>query len=265
MKAKYKSFIRKIIPASVWSFCCRVYYVFAIFMAELRYSFSGKKIEDPKKVPIIINNYNRLTDMKRLIASLESRGYDNIIIIDNNSTYPPLLDYYGTCRHEVIRLPKNYGFLSIWQSGVYERFKSSYYVFTDSDLEIVEDCPDDFMERFIGIMRRHPLCYKVGFGLCIDDIPDHYANKEAVLKNEAEFWEKEVEPGVYDAVTDTTFALYRPFTKGASSPYKFMCRTGAPYMMRHLPWYLDLDHLDEEERYYVDHVIQSTHWSRNSK
>ena len=86
-----------------------------------------------------------------------------------------------------------------------------------------------------------------------------------MLRNEAEFWENEVEPGVFDAVSDTTFALYRPFTKGASSPYKFMCRTGAPYMMRHLPWYLDLDNLDEEERYYSDHVIQSTHWSKTAK
>ena len=263
--ADIKTLLRKMFPERLWAFCCRVYYNCVLTFARLRYAIAGKKVDDPKRIPVIINNYNRVSDLKRLIASLESRGYDNIVILDNNSTYPPLLAYYETCPHEVIRLPKNYGFLAIWQSGVYERFKSSFYVYTDSDLEIVEDCPDDFMAKFLGIFHRHPFCHKVGFGLCIDDLPDHYAHKAAVLRNEAEFWENEVEPGVFDAVSDTTFALYRPFTKGASSPYKFMCRTGAPYMMRHLPWYLDLDNLDEEERYYSDHVIQSTHWSKTAK
>ena len=51
-------------------------------------------IPDAKQIPIVINNFNRLGYLKRLIASLESRGYKNIHIIDNNSTYPPLLEYY---------------------------------------------------------------------------------------------------------------------------------------------------------------------------
>ena len=50
---------------------------------------------DVKNIPIIINNRNRLTYMKMLISSLEKRGYNNIYIIDNDSTYPPLLDYYS--------------------------------------------------------------------------------------------------------------------------------------------------------------------------
>jgi hypothetical protein len=64
---------------------------------------------DYLRIPVIINNYNRLTSLKLLIASLEKRGYQNIIIVDNNSTYQPLLDYYKSCRYRLIRLEKNLG------------------------------------------------------------------------------------------------------------------------------------------------------------
>lgn len=66
------------------------------------------KISDAHDIPIIINNYNRLTMLKKLIDSLTSRGYTNIVILDNQSTYPPLLEWYAKCQFEVIRLPKNY-------------------------------------------------------------------------------------------------------------------------------------------------------------
>ena len=261
-----KAMLRRIFPSWLWSFCCRVYYSVVLLAAELKWMFSRNKLDDPKTVPIIINNFNRLSDLKRLIDSLVSRGYENIHILDNDSSYPPLLEYYDNCPFDVIRLGKNHGFQAIWQSGVYERFKDSYYVYTDSDMEIDECCPDDFMAHFIGVFKRHPLCHKVGFGLRIDNLPDCYAHKEEVIRHESEFWEKEVESGVYDAVIDTTFALYRPYTKGASSPYKFMCRTGHPYLINHLPWHLDLSNLDEEEAYYANHIAKSsTHWSEVAK
>lgn len=64
------------------------------------------KISDAHDIPIIINNYNRLTMLKKLIDSLTSRGYTNIVILDNQSAYPPLLEWYAKCQFEVIRLPK---------------------------------------------------------------------------------------------------------------------------------------------------------------
>lgn len=70
---------------------------------------------DVKNIPIIINNRNRLTYMKMLISSLEKRGYNNIYIIDNDSTYPPLLDYYSKeCIYPVFYLNKNVGYNALW-------------------------------------------------------------------------------------------------------------------------------------------------------
>jgi len=39
------------------------------------------KIKDYKQIPIIINNFNRLDSMKKLIESLEKRGYTTFILL----------------------------------------------------------------------------------------------------------------------------------------------------------------------------------------
>lgn len=222
-------------------------------------------IPDAKQIPIVINNFNRLGYLKRLIASLESRGYKNIHIIDNNSTYPPLLEYYEKCPYNVFRLKENIGYKAIWKTGIYDIFKRSYYVYTDVDMEIDECCPDDFMQHFVDIIESQPFCQKVGFGIKIDDLPDHYANKNKVVEWESQFWKEEVAEGVYRAQIDTTFALYRPFCGGVASAYHKTYRTGYPYIIKHLPWYIDSNNYDEEELYYINSVKRSTHWSVLSK
>ena len=74
-----------------------LYYRVVSFLYYLIELISPPEIVDYKEIPIIINNFNRLDTLQKLIASLEIRGYRNIYIIDNLSTYPPLLDYYKSC------------------------------------------------------------------------------------------------------------------------------------------------------------------------
>lgn len=99
--------------------------------------FFGVKKINYKDIPIIINNYNRLEMLTKLIHSLENRGYHNLYIIDNQSTYPPLLEYYTRLPYPVYMLNKNVGHLSLWETGIFKQFKDSYYAYTDSDLEIL--------------------------------------------------------------------------------------------------------------------------------
>ena len=239
-----------------------------VLIANLRYACgSGNLIRRTKRykdIPIIINNYNRLTYMCRLIRSLEERGYTNIYIIDNNSSYPPLLEYYKTCPYTVFKLNRNVGYKSLWETGIYELFKKDYYVYTDSDLEIDDSCPGDFMEYFVKILRRFPLAQKVGFGIKIDDLPASYVHKKEVIKWESQFWRDEISPGIYRAAVDTTFALYRPYCKGEANNLQKVFRTGAPYIIRHLPWYNMIENVDEE-RWYLATIKTSTHWSQISR
>lgn len=234
-----------------------------VLLAGMKFLLRNK-LQKPKidyfNIPIIINNFNRLGYLKKLIDSLEKRGYGNIFIIDNNSTYPPLLEYYNSCPYPVYLLHKNVGYKSIWDTGIYEQFKHSYYVYTDSDMEIDESCPKDFMEHFVRILQSNITVQKVGFGIRIDDLPDSYSYKDNVINWESQFWNKEVKPGLYQAWIDTTFALYRPYCKGATNPCHKVFRTGYPYLIKHLPWY-NLMELKEEEEYYLSAITTSTHWS----
>lgn len=212
----------------------------------------GEPLLDPKAVPIVINNFNRLTTLRVLLSALESRGYRNIHIIDNLSTYPPLLDFYGQCRHPVFRLKRNVGHNAIWKTGIYRRFWKGYYVYTDPDVVPAEDCPEDFIRHFHDLMARYPEAMKVGFGLKIDDIPDCFNQKANIQLGESRYWQHPLEQDVYRAPIDTTFALYRPFSKTNVNWHVLHLRTGGKYLARHLPWYSDSRNLTEEERFYLE-------------
>jgi hypothetical protein len=60
-----------------------LYYNLIIFRNVLYSKYFVKKIEYTE-IPIVINNRNRITFLKKLIDSLKSRGYNNIFILDNN-------------------------------------------------------------------------------------------------------------------------------------------------------------------------------------
>lgn len=220
-----------------------------------------RQVTDYRSVPVIINNYNRVDCLVELITWLEQAGICRIYIIDNHSTYPPLLDYYESCPYTIFRLDRNVGFQALWHTPIFNRFKGDYYVYTDPDIIPTTNCPKNAVSYFRELLDRFPEVDKVGFGLKIDDLPDHYPLKEKVLQWEAAFWQKQVAPGVYDAAIDTTFALYRPHAQGGSELRSL--RTGMPYLARHTSWYLDPFHLSEEETYYQAHAGRAASWTAN--
>jgi len=226
----------------------------------LRYLFSSKP-KDFKKIPIIINNFNRLEFLEKMINSLESKGYSNIKILDNASTYPPLLEYYNKTPYKVYRYKKNYGSKAFWRSGLWLRYIFNYYVVTDPDLELTKECPDDFLEYFYELLMKYKNSYKVGFALKIDDLPDHFILKNKVIDWEKKFWKEEVESNIFKAPIDTTFALYRPFSKkGKRDGTDFMLRVAGAYTLRHLPWYIESNKISPEEKYYLANT-KVGHWS----
>jgi glycosyltransferase involved in cell wall biosynthesis len=220
-----------------------------------------------KNIPIIINNFNRLDTLKKLISSLEARGYFNIYIIDNLSTYPPLLEYYRECRYKVFRLDRNIGTLAFWISGINKQFDKNFFVYTDSDVVPVEECPDDFMMFFLKTLKKHKHARKVGFSLMLDDIPDCNLLKDSIMSYEGHYYDYPLpDENLYRAPIGATFALYRPRGKyNHANNYIEIYRAGHPYTARHLPWYQDSVNLDEEEKYYLERIGERTFWSKRSK
>ncbi|MDF7810189.1 glycosyltransferase [Hymenobacter sp. YC55] len=226
-------------------------------------AYRKKFAKECYEIPIIINNRNQLTYLQRLIASLEKRGYKNIYILDNDSNYEPLLKFYGETPYKVFYLGKNVGFCALWDTEIFDYFKDSYYVYTDSDLELVEECPNDFLTVLHYLLNKYPLG-KVGLSLLTEDLPAHFANRDEVRQWEAGFQKKKVEILAYQAMVDTTFALYPPNRFGdAGMLYAF--RTRSPYSARHLPWYENTSALTLEQKYYYSNAKTSSHWSSKVK
>ena len=90
--------------------------------------------------------------------------------------------------------------------------------------------------------------------------------KEKVIEWESVFWKEEIEPNIFKALIDTTFAVYKPYFIGEPiDPDCFCIRTGYPYSVRHLPWYMNSAKPTEEELYYLGHIKTLTHWSKQNQ
>ncbi|HEV8650190.1 MAG TPA: hypothetical protein VG276_12460 [Actinomycetes bacterium] len=205
-----------------------------------------------ERFPVVINCRDRLESLAELVAWLERAGQGPILLVDNDSTYPPLLDYYEQTPHEVVRLGQNAGPYAPWTSGVVaERFAGQWYASTDPDIVPGEGCPLDALTFFHDVLQRYPAFPKAGFGLKLDDLPDRYRFAAEVRDWERRFWDDVLEPGLYAAPIDTTFALYRP---DVGFQIDIAIRTGEPYVARHTAWYVDSDDPPEEERWYRAHA-----------
>jgi hypothetical protein len=202
--------------------------------------------------PVLIICRDLLSPLQKLISWLEERSLTNIVLLDNDSSYPPLLRFFEESPHQVIPLGDNVGAEAPWKREAIPLLAhGGYLIVTDPDILPVEDCPADFLERWLELHTRYASCRKIGFGLKIDDIPDHYRLKDEVIEWEAQFWRVELEKDVYFAAIDTTFALYKP---GAYDYFRYPAiRTGGRYMARHVPWYADSDELSAEQSYYREH------------
>lgn len=211
------------------------------------YSLSSISI---KSTPIIINTRDRVEPLAELIQWIEKSGFHRIAFIDNDSTYPELLQYLADTPHQVIPLGRNGMHKSPWESfGVRFLAKEQPYIITDPDILPNSTPADDTVKRLYYILNTYPEITKVGVALSIDDIPQHYSMRNAVLEWESRYWNKDVlvDKDIYKAEVDTTFALYREKTWWHLFP---SLRIAGKYTMRHEPWYQDLEHPTDDMMYY---------------
>lgn len=229
----------------------------------LRLNYKEFTLAESKSVPIIITSFNQFEYLRKLINFLLSRGFSRIVIIDNNSTYEPLLKYFDEIQNEVTihRLNKNYGHLVFWKKyDLFVKYANGYYVVTDPDIVPLDSCLEDFLVKFQSILSANRKRTKVGFGLKIDDIPLTNPNRDKVVNWESKFWKNNAGEGFFDADIDTTFALYKPFYHRKNKKFKSALRTDYPYVAVHGGWYLDINNLSEEQSYYFESANNSSSW-----
>jgi len=205
----------------------------------------------------VIINYNRLTLLQRTCNWCYAHGLE-VIIVDNCSTYEPLLEWYKSCPYKVLVMDKNYGHRVVWEQWLFKQLgigADDFYILSDPDLDL-SSVPDDFIEIMKEGFRRYPKVQKVGFSLEIDDLPNTELGKQ-VYKHEWRFWQKPLDDTYYEAEIDTTFALCR--VQGYST---YNCiRVAPPYCVRHLPWYIDnIEDLPIDEKNYLQTAGESFSW-----
>jgi len=222
-----------------------------------------KQNSNYKSIPIIIISYNQLSYLRQLIKFLWDHNYRNIVIIDNNSSYPPLLKYLHEIgdRISVYKLKENYGYRVLWKKKeLFSKYTKGYYVITDPDIIPIENCPKDFLKYFKKILDQTPQIDKVGFSLQLTNIPDANPNKDKILIWEEKYWQKVDRNGNYIAEIDTTFALYRPGNPFVT--YRGI-RTKYPYSAYHKGWEIDPANLTSEQKFYYNTANDSASWKRN--
>jgi len=203
-------------------------------------------------IPIIINNRNLLTWPRAMIDRIKLlKGIGEIIIVDNGSTYKPLLSWYKSLPYKIIRV-KNIGHTAPWKVGAIPRIP---YVVTDPDLGI-DDLPLDTLVILEKKLAANPGLGKVGL-----DLDWKRVGKKSPWYEHMQTYEKErrknskIIDGVYvDVRIDTTFAMYNTpnyFIGGGS--------LRAPYIARHYPWELTRQEAksNKELCYYLKRVNES--------
>lgn len=216
--------------------------------------------KDFKKIPIFILGYQRVSSLTKLVKRCKDFGIEKIIFLDNNSSYQPLLDYYSKSRYQKLFLYRNAGHTAPWDLEIIRiLIPNGFYIVSDPDVVPTKYCPNDTVSHLLSIHSTHKAHIKVGLGLKIDDLPDHYPLKDHVIKWESQFWKTRLDKNSFEAGVDTTFALYKPFSYNYTLNPSL--RTDEPYVAHHEPWYSNPNDLSEEELYYRKHADTSiTSW-----
>lgn len=202
---------------------------------------------------IFIVMRDRLEPVLKLLPWLE--GHE-VIFVDNESKWKPLLQFYeDNPQYKVHFTESNNGHTSPWDHNLIPT--GERYIVTDPDVVPDESCPRDFIQVMSDILDAAPDVQKVGFGLRIDDLPDHYKGKASAISHETGFWGCRRDILGYEGhevPIDTTFAMYREdaLVKRYCSPTEIFpaIRLGPPYVAQHLAWYSDSDNPTKEEQYY---------------
>jgi len=197
--------------------------------------------------------FNRLTWPKKMAEFLSDTGCE-VIFLDNNSTYLPLLEWYDSCPYKVYRLRRNWGHMVLWSSGIIREYKDPFYVVTDPDLDL-SSVPHDYLNFLMKGFANQDVV-KVGLSLRIDDLPVNDFTRE-IMDRELNFWSRLDANGFYEASVDTTFAIYDQDRLDKKVFDQYAClRSPKPYTARHLPWYLIPGNIPFEELHYMTQATE---------
>lgn len=209
-----------------------------------------------KDIPLIIPNFNQLTYLKNLINWWKWYYPENpVYVIDNNSDYVPLKEYYSQNAFTLYQSENN--FIENL-NGVLEVRKFEYYVISDPDIMPHPATLPNFLEIFKHAIDHYGF-HHAGFDLITEDIPDWNPKQKWIQGDEIMLKGNPVvinydgrDYNGYKAPLDTTFCLFKRDNGGWSAPMSAENWTNSLRLFKafHLPWYLKKENLNEEMKHY---------------
>lgn len=165
-----------------------------------------------ERIPVIVIGFNLVTYVRNTVRQLLNLKVDpsDILILDNHSTYGPMIDYLAEAEKigvRVKRFDQNMGHRVLWKRPeVIDEFfpDCRAFVLTDPDLQFHPDMPTTFRQDFWRIMKciqeLIPV-YVVGMALDLSDqenfktwpAPYYYHNFKPLPEWESQFWRQEVD------------------------------------------------------------------------
>ena len=225
---------------------------------------------EPRTVPVLVPSFENPTHCARMVAQLTRLGFRDITLVDNASRSTAMRAFLEGTDAKVERLERNLGphrsiFTPDRLAGLPRRF-----CVTDPDLVFNRFMPHDFLAQLALVAAHHG---RGKAALALDISRRHALRTQTfaidgaryrIWEWEEQFWRHRLpdlatdtgDP-VFDAQTDTTFALYDqdhfdPYGEEGFDPARFLraYRIAGRFTATHTPWLAAADIPPEEARIY---------------
>ena len=153
-------------------------------------------------IPVFIIAFNNFTYVRDMVNQL-LKHTSNIYIIDNCSSFKPLLEYYEQIKDNIniVVMDQNYGHLVYKHPTIQALIPGDFYCITDPDLKFNKNLPVDFIEQLVTISKKHN-AFKLGLAL---DITTDIRNDVLHFGKSIKEWES---PSWIDKINDDSYELY---------------------------------------------------------
>jgi FkbM family methyltransferase len=237
-------------------------------------TFSSVEMQLQGEIPIYIPCFNNLTYVENMVNQLRALGCHKLIILNNQSTFPPLVEYLEALKSTatVIDLDCNQGPRHLLESSLAFSMLPNYFCLTDPDLQLNPELPKDFLVKLVQLTEELKVG-KAGFSLDISDSSEMRQEKFTIAGQsyhiwdwEQQFWQQPIqsstqESPVYQAAIDTTFALYNKKYFDPNSLFNAV-RVAGNFTCKHLPWYQN-NHLPPQEEAFYRETSQFSYYFRS--
>ncbi len=207
-------------------------------------------------ITALIVGYNQLTYIRDMVNQLEKYTSD-IVVVDNASDFPPLLEYYeNDFKYTLLKQKTNRGHI-VYLDDFLQKLVGNPYLLTDPDLTFNPNLPDNFISQLIEISENLRF-YKVGFALCID--AEDLRTDISFVGFERGYWTRPIvypqnqKSELYHAPIDSTFCLINKRYPDDFDPKIGWnhCRVAGDFTCIHRPWHKNFQnalHPGEYEHY----------------